>query len=154
MAEYFKDGKVDGKAIKDIVGMTEQDILALLQLGNTYYTQGRIDSALQMLEGVAAADPDNKYVYSMLGAVYTKRGDIQSALDALNKAETINPNDITLYVNRGEVRLKLGKAEDAAKDFKKAMDMDPDRKSPAANRARLILTGLAYVAKKVQESQQ
>ncbi len=65
----------------------------------------------------------------------------------------MNPGDISIYVNRGEVLIRLGKVKEAASDFKKALDMDPERKSPAANRARLILVGLAAVAQKAKEKQ-
>jgi tetratricopeptide (TPR) repeat protein len=150
----FVDGKFDGKVpFKDVAGMTDQEIFGLLQVSQLYYTQGRFDAAQTILEGLAVMDPDNKLVQSALGAVYTKKGNNDAALVALNKAAKLNPGDISIYVNRGEVLIRLGKVQEAAGDFKKALEMDPDRKSPAANRARLILVGLAAVAQKAREKQ-
>jgi tetratricopeptide (TPR) repeat protein len=146
------DGKLDGKVpFKEVIGMSEAEIAGLLQLGHLYYTQGRTESAQKILEGLAVLDPDNKLVQSALGALYTKTGDNQPALAALDKAARMNPDDITIYVNRGEVYFRLGKVKEAADDFKKALAMDPERKNPAANRARLILVGLAAIAQKVRE---
>ena len=146
------DGKFDGKTtFKEVAGMTDAEFHGLLQLGHLYYTQGRTESAQKVLEGLAVLDPDHKRVQSALGALYTRTGDNEAALQALNKAARINPNDITIYVNRGEVHFRLGKVKEAADDFKKALAMDPERKNPAANRARLILVGLAAVAQKLKD---
>lgn len=146
------DGKFDGKlAIKDVVKMTDTEILALLHMGALYYSQGRMDQAQTVLEGVAAVDPDNKYVHAALGALFARKGANDQALESLNKAAKTTPDDIGVYVNRGEVLFKLGRIDDAAKDFKKALEMDPKKTNPAANRARLILVGLAAIAQKAKE---
>ncbi len=154
MAKYqsFENGKFDGKIpLKEVAGMSDKEITGLLQLGTLFYTQGQTESALKILEGLAALDPDNRLVQAALGAVYTKTGDNNAALETLNKANVLDPKDISVYVNRGEVLMRLGRVEDAGKDFKTALDLDPQRKSPAANRARLILVGLAAVAQKMKE---
>ena len=146
------DGKFDGKvAIKDVVKLTDTEILALLHMGALYYSQGRMDQAQTILEGVAAVDPDNKYVHAALGALFARKGANDQALESLNKAAKTDPGDIGVYVNRGEVLFKLGRIDDAAKDFKKALEMDPKKVNPAANRARLILVGLAAIAQKAKE---
>jgi Flp pilus assembly protein TadD len=146
------DGKFDGKvAIKDVVKLTDTEILALLHMGSLYYSQGRMDQAQTVLEGVAAVDPDNKYVHAALGALFARKGANDQALESLNKAAKTDPNDVGVYVNRGEVLFKLGRIDDAAKDFKKALEMDPKKVNPAANRARLILVGLAAIAQKAKE---
>ncbi len=153
MAERMSfDGKFDGKIpLKDVVKLSEADILALLHTGALFYSQGQEGTAQNILEGVAAIDPDNKYVHAALGALLTRQGANEPALEALNKAAKLNPSDIGVYVNRGEVLFKLGRIDDAAKDFKKALEMDPKKTNPAANRARLILVGLAAIAQKAKE---
>jgi len=154
MATYqnFKDGKLDGTIpLKTAAGMTDEQINSLLQLGAFYYNQGQTEHALTILEGLAAVDPDNATVQGSLGAVYVKAGRNEEALATLNRAHTMTPNDISILVNRGEVMMRLGRTQEAGRDFKQAMDLDPQRKDPAANRARLIVVGLAAVARKIEE---
>ena len=152
MATYqnFKDGKLDGAIpLKAVMKMSDQDVTDLLQLGSFYYRQGQVDKALTILEGLAAVDPDNATVQGSLGAVYVKAGRNEEALATLNRAHAMTPNDISVLVNRGEVMMRLGRTQEAGRDFKQAMD--PQRKDPAANRARLIVVGLAAVARKIEE---
>jgi len=147
----FANGKIDGKSLKDVAGLGDKDILALLQLGSVYYQEGKLDKAETVLRGIAVTDPDNKYVFSALGALFARKGENEAAVEALNKGLQLNPNDISAYVNRGEVFFKLGRIEDSARDFKKALEMDPHKTDPAANRARLILVGLAALTQKARE---
>lgn len=154
MATYqnFKDGKLDGAIpLKAVMKMSDQDVTDLLQLGSFYYRQGQVDKALTILEGLAAVDPDNAMVQGSLGAIYVKAGRNEEALATLNRAHAMTPNDISVLVNRGEVMMRLGRTQEAGRDFKQAMDLDPQRKDPAANRARLIVVGLAAVARKIEE---
>lgn len=150
--KVFKNGKFDGKlSIKDALSMPDQDINALLQLASVFYAEGKLDQARVTLEGIASVDPDNRYVHSALGALLTRKGENEAALTSLNRGLQLNPDDIAAYVNRGEVLFRLGKVEDSARDFKKALELDPQKKNPAANRARLILVGLAAIAQKAKE---
>jgi len=157
MATYqnFKDGKLDGTIpLKAVAKISDQEITGLLQLGAFYYNQGQTDKALTILEGLAAVDPDNALVQGSLGAVYVKAGRNEEALTTLNRAHAMVPTDTSVLVNRGEVMMRLGRTQEAGRDFKQAMDLDPQRKDPAANRARLIVVGLAAVARKIEEVKQ
>ncbi len=148
----FTDGKMDGKSLKQIGGLSDQDILGMLQTGWMFYSQGKLESAQVMLEGVAAIDPENKYVHSALGALFTRQGRNEDALTALNRAVEMNPEDISAYVNRGEVLFRIGKVKESAQDFQKALAMDPEKRNPAANRARMILAGLAQIGQMARQA--
>jgi len=154
MAAYkeFRDGKFDGKiAIKDAVGISNAEILSLMQVGYLFYAEGKLDRAETVFNGIAALDPDNRYIHSALGALLARKGDNPAALEELNKGLEKNPNDIAAYVNRGEVLFKMKRVDESARDFKKALDLDPQKKSPAANRARVILMGMVAVAQKARK---
>lgn len=157
MATYqnFTDGKLGGTIpLKTVARISDQEITSLLQLGAFYYNQGQTEKALTILEGLAAMDPDNAAVQGALGAVFVKAGRNEEALATLNRAHAMTPDDISVLVNRGEVMMRLGRTQEAGRDFKQAMDLDPQRKDPAANRARLIVVGLAAVARKIEEVKQ
>jgi tetratricopeptide (TPR) repeat protein len=148
----FKDGKFDGKhSLKEVGGLSDEDIQGMLQMAWMFYNQGKLESAQVVLQGVAAIDPDNKLVWGALGALYLRQSREEEALEVLNKAIRLDPEEISNYVNRGEVLFKLGQVEASARDFNKVLEMDPESKNPAANRARLILVGLGEIMKMVRQ---
>jgi len=151
----FKNGKFDGKySLKELGNLSDEDVQGMLQMAWMFYGHGKLESAEVILKGVAAIDPDNKFVYSALGALYCRQGKNEEAVEALDKAVFLNPDDISVYVNLGEVLFKMGRVEEAAKNFNKVLALDPEKKDPAANRARLILVGLAEILKMMKESSQ
>jgi len=150
----FKDGKFDGKyTLKEVGGLSDEDVQGMLQMAWMFYSQGKLESAEVILQGVAAIDPDNRLVWGALGALYCRQNRHEEALAALNKAVALNPDEISNYVNRGELLFKLGQVEASARDFNKAMAMDPEGRDSAANRARLIVAGLGEIVKMIRPQQ-
>ncbi len=144
------DFKIDGKTLKELVGFEDQSVEDLLKLSWVYYSEGKLDVAEKLLRGLATIDPENSLTHSALGAVLCRKGDNEEAIRELNTALELNSQDISAYVNRGEAYFRLGKLEESVNDFKKAIELDPEGKDPGANRARVILLGLAEVAKVVE----
>jgi len=114
-------------------------IAALLMVGHTLFSQGQIEDAKKIFEGLAAVDNKNAYVHGILGAIYQRQEKYEAAIARYSMAIKMYPGDVNSLTNRGEIYLKCGRFKDAAADFKAAIDLDPDTKNPAANRARLLV---------------
>ncbi len=122
-------------------------VAALLLTGLMHYSEGRIDPAKKVLEGLADMNLHNPHVHAILGAIYQKEGRYDLAISQYTLAVGICPEDINSLANRGQVYLKLGKFEEAADDFKKAIVLDPEKKHSGANFARLILAMIQEMLK-------
>lgn len=119
--------------------VTPKQIAALLQTGHSLYSQGRLDDARSIFEGLAALDGTIPYVHGILGSIYQKEGNSDQAISFYTQALESFPNDISCLVNRGELYLKAGRFQDAANDFKSAFEIDPALKHPASLRATLLV---------------
>ena len=146
-------GKLKKGEIKpaDIFNVTAQQYGAVLMAGHTLFSEGRMDDARHLFEGLAVLDAKNPYIHGMLGAIYQKIGQDEAAIARYSKALSLYPNDINSLTNRGEIQLKMARFQEAAADLKRAIDLDPDKKNAAANRARLLVMATAEALKLAQE---
>jgi Flp pilus assembly protein TadD len=126
--------------IADTLGMDEKKVAALMMVGFRLYKNGRLKDATRIFEGLAVLKCNNAYVQGILGAIYQKQEQYGAALVRYNNALTLFPNDLNSLTNRGEIFVKLGRFRDAAEDLKKAIQLDPEKKDPASNRARLLVS--------------
>lgn len=134
--EKFKKGEIK---FGQLFGVDARQTAALLLTGHNLYTQGRLEDAKSIFEGLALLDDSNPYVHGILGSIYQKQGNLEMALARYTLALNLFSNDMNSLLNRGEVYLKIGNFLAAADDFKKAISLDPDQRNPAANRARLMV---------------
>lgn len=146
--EEVRQGKIKPT---QALGIDGKQVAALLMAGHTLYAQGHFEDAKKLFEGLAALDSKNPYVHGILGAIYQKQERYDVAVGRYSMALSIYPKDINSLTNRGEIFLKCGKFKEAASDFKSAIDLDPDKKSPAANRARLLVALTAEALKLAKE---
>jgi predicted Zn-dependent protease len=124
----------------DALGINGRKIAALLVTGHRMYTQGRLNQARRIFEGLAVLDNTSHYVQGILGSIHQKQKQYDLALLRYNNAIALFPDDIHSLTNRGEIFVQFGRFHEAAEDFKKAIQLDPDRKDPSANRARLLVS--------------
>jgi len=134
--EQFKRGELK---LGQVLNIDAKQVAALMMTGHTLYSEGRLDEAQKVFEGLAVLDGRNPYVHGILGAIYQKQEKYDVAIARYTLALSIFPQDINSLTNRGEIYLKLGKFREAAADFKRSIDLDPNKKHPAANRARLLV---------------
>lgn len=134
--------KKEGISIRvvDLLELKTNQVAALMVVGHRLYKQGRVKDAVKIFEGLAALESNYAYVQGILGSLYQKQEQYGPALVRYNNALTLFPEDINSLTNRGEIFIKLGRFQEAAEDFKKAMQLDPERKDPASNRARLLVS--------------
>ena len=134
--EKFKKGQLRLAQVFDI---DAGQIAALLKMGHALFTQGRLEDAQNIFEGLAILDGRNPYVNGILGAIYQKQEKYDAAIARYSMALRLFPQEVNSLTNRGEIYLKLGKLQEAAIDFKAAIDLDPQMKHPSANRARMLV---------------
>jgi len=146
--EQFRNREINLAQLFDV---DAKQVAALLITGHTFFSEGRLDEAKAIFEGLSVLDGRNPYVHSILGAIYQKQGKDDVAIARYTLALSLWDKDPNSLTNRGEIYLKLGRFNEAANDFKRAMDLDPNRKNPAANRARLLVTMTADALKLAKE---
>jgi Flp pilus assembly protein TadD len=134
--EKFQKGDLN---FRDMVGFDAKQEAALLLTAHSLLTNGRLEDARKIFEGLAVLDATNPYVHGILGSIYQKQGKHLMAVAHYTLALNLFPEDKHSLLNRGEIFLKLGKFVEAAADLKKIIALDPDQKNPAANRARLLV---------------
>jgi tetratricopeptide (TPR) repeat protein len=146
--ESFSQGEMK---IAQRFGLNSKQMAALIQSGYMLYTQGRLQEAKTVFEGLAILDDKNAYVQGILGAIYQKEKNFDAAIAHYSAALDAFPSDVYSLSNRGEVHLKLGNFSEAAADLKKAIELDVNHRNSAANRAR-ALAKLTHEALKLMES--
>jgi tetratricopeptide (TPR) repeat protein len=135
----------------EVLNVTQRQEAALMSLGYSLYSAGRLEDATKILEGMASLDNRIAYVFGLLGAIFQKKQDYATSIDRYTEALKLEPNNIYYLTNRGEILLREGKFPQAASDLIKAIESDPEEKHPAANRARLLVALTQDAAKALKE---
>ncbi len=132
------------------VGKEEQYKIA--EVGYRFLTEGKLDNAKKIFEGLLALDPRDAYFNTVLASIAQQKGELDEADRLYTRALTINPFSAVAYANRGEVRLMRGNLLDAAKDLKRALEEDPQAREKATQRARgLVKVVLTQIEATKQE---
>jgi len=145
-----------GQQAASVLGVTQDQIKAMMALGFNQYQQGRLDQAERVFRGVAALDTNSYLGYAGLGAVALARkpADLNTAHAALTRAAELNPNDGAIQANLGEVLLRQDKLEEAKTHLLKAFQLDPNRQDPGVNRVRAIVAGLDLLMNEAEKHKQ
>lgn len=133
--EKFRKGELK---FSRLFGIDANHIASLLLCGHNFLSQGRVEEAKKIFEGLAVLNPDNPYVHSALGSIHQREEQLERAILRYSRALRLFPDDIHALTNRGEIYLKIGRFLEAAGDLKKAIELDPARKHASSNRARLL----------------
>src|SRR5262245_6541238 len=134
--ERYKNAEI---SLADVLDVTPVQINSLLLTGYTFFTQGKMEDAKNILEGLALLNENISNVHALLGSIYQKNEDYEAAVEKYTRALLLEPADLYSLGNRGESLLRLGRFDEAADDLKKAVGLDLLMKHPAANRARLLV---------------
>ena len=127
---------------RELFALNDQTLQALADHGYMLYENGKYGIAAVVFEALSAFDNLNPEYQKMLGSIYQMEGQYDAAYYRYTMAMKSQPRDTFLLVNRGEVLLKLGRKNEAAEDLKAAVVQDRTNESPAARRARILLSTL------------
>lgn len=141
-----------GGSLDAALGMNDEHLAAIAGLATAFYNEGKLESALKLMEGLTGLRPENGDYWSALGAILTRMEQHDQGIPALSLALHFNPKDTAALVNRGECYIGLGDVDHAADDFEAAMLLDPKQQDPAANRARQLAYGFTEFFVQCQEA--
>jgi tetratricopeptide (TPR) repeat protein len=145
--EQYRKGELKFTQIFELNGAR---MAAVLACGHNFFSEGRLEDARKIFEGLAVIDPMFPYIHTMLGAIYQKLEKYDVAVLRYSMALELDPNDIHALTNRAEIYLMMGKFLEAAEDLKKVLGIDSTQKSPASKRARMLSALAAEALQKVQ----
>jgi tetratricopeptide (TPR) repeat protein len=91
-----------------------------------FYSQGRLQQALERAEVLMQQFPNSSFLYNICGAVYKELGQLDASVEAYNKAIAIAPHDAEVYSNMGNALKEQGKLEEAIEAYNKALAIKPD----------------------------
>jgi tetratricopeptide (TPR) repeat protein len=145
--EQYRKGELKFTQIFELNGAR---MAAVLACGHNFFSEGRLEEARRIFEGLAVIDPKFSYIHTMLGAIYQKLEKHDVAILRYSLALKLAPNDITALTNRAEIYLTTGKILEAAEDLEKVLAIDPTQKSAVSKRARMLSALAAEALQKVQ----
>jgi tetratricopeptide (TPR) repeat protein len=113
-----------------------KDIYASAQRagGNQEY-----NTAVQLLEGLMAKDPDYTNGWNYLGWIYTKLGKYDKAVTALENAIEGNPRDPNAYNNLGQALAAQKKYKEAVPQYQRQIEISKNDRWAHANLGRVYL---------------
>jgi tetratricopeptide (TPR) repeat protein len=91
---------------------------------------GNFDAALEDINRVLDANPDDSDLYSIRGLFYYETGDLPAALDDLNKSVQLDESDYYGYFGRMLVLGAMGRDAEALADFEQYINYQEVRRIP------------------------
>jgi tetratricopeptide (TPR) repeat protein len=88
--------------------------------------QGETKAAIDDLNWVLKADPNDAQAYCCRGVVQFKIGNYREAITDFNQALQLNFQDAMVYRNRGKARSQIGDYQGALSDLNQALKMQPE----------------------------
>lgn len=108
---------------------------------------GRVEEALTIYRGLAAADPYDSVFRCHLAAALLRTGDARGSLTEFDAALRLNIANGDALSGRGEARLRLGQFSEAVKDLTAAVTLDPKAARPSTARALSLLNAVREAAR-------
>jgi tetratricopeptide (TPR) repeat protein len=144
----FVMGKV---TLGELEGIDKQAQHRLARVGFDLLSEGKLDQATTIFEGLLTLDPYDAYFAMALGAIAQRQNALEKADHHYSRAISLNPALAPALANRGEVRLSMGRFEEAVADLSASLKEDPKAKDPSTQRARAIL---ATIGRRLEIAQQ
>ena len=114
------------RAAEVLEKVSSRDAEALVDLGNVYLRQGRLDAAEHALQKAIGINPDLPAAHNVLGLVRLRNADPRTAEAAFREAIRIDPDLAEAQSNLGNVLAEEGDLRQATFHFKKAIAADPE----------------------------
>ncbi|OGT25351.1 MAG: hypothetical protein A2Z17_04685 [Gammaproteobacteria bacterium RBG_16_66_13] len=128
--------------LKAIVAEQPDAVDALFELGETYFTAGELEPAIEWFSKLVALEPNNTHALTDIGTAYFNLGQPQEAKTHWERALAIDPDDVQAHYNLGFYYANVEPVDmDAARrEWQKVIELDPG--SPQAETARVHIEGL------------
>ncbi len=133
--------------IAHAAGITREQLYTIADKAYQLFTQGKLDEAKQLYEGLVAADPFDSVFHCHLGAVLWRAGELDRAYEEYDAAVRFNIANVDALSGRGELSLARGDFEKGIEDLSQALLHDPKCERPATQRARALLLSVREAAR-------
>src|SRR5919112_5392061 len=128
-------------------GLKRAELYAIAREAYRLMCGGRVEEALTIYRGLAAADPYDSVFRCHLAAALLRTGDAEGALTEFDAALRLNVANGDALSGRGEARLRLGQFSDAVKDLTAAVALDPNATRSSTARALSLLDAVREAAR-------
>ncbi len=118
---------------KDGIGIEEE-----LRKVQDIRDSGRIEEAVQMLNGIIKKNPTNFPAYSILGSIYLGEGKLEEAKVCFTEQIKLKPHTDGGHLNLGTVYKRLGNLQLAEKEYRAALVVNPRMAEAVASLASLL----------------
>lgn len=115
----------DNNKFKDIVRKNQKSPNAHVDLGWTYYQEGKWGKALSEYETAVNLDPTNVGAHYNLGLVYSELSRYEDAEKAFQKTIQLNNKHELAYFNLGHLYFLQQKYDQAIPNLKTALELSP-----------------------------
>ncbi len=126
------------------------DTIEYFKMGVKYFEQGKISSAIELLEQAIELNPNFAEAYNYLGLAYRETDmDLQEVAWYFKIATDIKPDYAEAYVNLARAYYGFGQFDNAEKYLHKALDVDPHSGNAQLSLAWTYLLGLQQPQKAI-----
>jgi lipopolysaccharide biosynthesis regulator YciM len=126
---HLRGGAVEEakKQLKAALKHDRQHPVALLRLGDIYYTTGHPERAILLWKGLASAHPNQAHlVLDRLEAAEFERGRFSEMEQTYEEILVHNPRDARVHLALARLRLKRGQVDEAERSIRAALEIAPD----------------------------
>ncbi|HUP49218.1 MAG TPA: tetratricopeptide repeat protein [Thermoanaerobaculia bacterium] len=122
-------------------------------LSRAYYASGQLQPAIEMLEQVHAAEPENSGISLLLVNLLAEAGNLDRARKVIDNLPDQSLTDATAVVNVGILFLNKNAPEEAVRYLNRAIAIDPEKSEPYYYRAiaRLQMKDMAQAKTDLQK---
>lgn len=110
LAEQVVEAMLDGATLKDLRGITPEQMDSLYAFAYEFYEQGRLDDAEKFFHFLCIYDFYNSHYWMGLAAVHHLKQNYQKAVDIYAVAFAQSKDDYRPMFYSGQCQLALGKA--------------------------------------------
>ncbi|MCX9010347.1 MAG: tetratricopeptide repeat protein [Candidatus Methanoperedens sp.] len=125
----FIDKHLHGQAEADTGGQKIKTPEEYLIMGNTMYSQGKYEGAVDSYNKSLHIEPGNNTAWNNKGLALGRTGKLDEAIDCYDKALGLNPDDHIVLNNKGSALYKKGNIEGALQCYRSALELKPDSKT-------------------------
>jgi tetratricopeptide (TPR) repeat protein len=108
-------------SLRALRGYTAEELEAVADLGYLLYSNGRLDDARVVFDGLVAIDPANAYHARALAAALFALGDLEGALGAVSKSITLSPTSTAALLLRAQIHLAASRPAEASADLERVL---------------------------------
>ena len=120
--EAWAEGK---STLRELRGYTRDELNAIARSAHVFFSQGRIEQARVLFQGLRAVDPLDPYFARGVAVVEFAAGEGEAAMAMWDAAIALAPDEPSAWVGRAEVKLASAQSAGAIADLSRAEAIAP-----------------------------